>query len=86
MLDKIFVLLFNQEVEHGAVSNLNYSGNFYRDKEDDRRKQDRMKKESSSETMARKTSAIYEEKTQNGHHRTNTGNRNNTNRLVWKRS
>ena len=39
-LVETIVFLFNQEIEHGAVSNLNYSRNFYRDKEDDRRKQD----------------------------------------------
>ena len=36
--------------------------------------------------MARKIPAIHEEKTQNGHHRTNTGNRNNASRLVWKKA
>ena len=90
-----FVFSFNQEIEHGAVSILNYPRNFYRDKKDDRRKQGwstelrshiRQEKKVHSETMARKISAIHEKKTQSGHHRINTGNRKNTNRLVWKRS
>ena len=39
-----------------------------------------------TETIARKFPAIHGEKTQNGHHRINTGSRNNTTRLVRKRS
>ena len=79
------------KIEHGAVSNSFYLvALVYWNQEDDGRKKpnapnfEAITEDLHIETMARKISAIHEEKTQNRHSRTDTGSRNDTNRLVGK--